>query len=195
MNLTTIMAAGKRSCGVIKMIKKDYNDFVNEMLEGVVFLSDEDIAKDTRAYKISISMAGKSRPHVSKVHKGKIISNEMKNHLRKMNKGKSPSNKGISKYKDEELNIIAKKYKSKVDFRKNDKLAWQASIRKGKTFYNTICKHMKRLTAEKWTKQTLIKFVKQKKFKTRTEFNKKASGAYSAAWKMKLLDELFPKKK
>jgi predicted RNA-binding protein YlxR (DUF448 family) len=91
-----------------------------------------------------------------------------------------------------ELRRRAKKFKTRGEFVKKDKTAYQQAWKMG--VLDDVCKHMKRLTAEKWTKENLIKFVKQKKFKTRTEFNKKASGAYTAAWKMKLLDKLFPKK-
>lgn len=233
MNLTITMAAGKRSCVVIKMIKKDYNDFINEMLEGVVFLSDEEIARDTKNYKIKMAQIGIKKP---------------KDRVEKMRKSLTGRTWNSNlKYTDEELAAIAKKYNRRQDFKKNDVNAAMAARSRGRDFYNSICshmtggkrvygtytiaelrkrakkfktrgefaakdkagyvqsrkmnvlddvcKHMKRLSAEKWTKESLVKFVKQKKFKTRTEFKKKASGAYSAAWKMKLLDKLFPKKK
>ena len=232
MSQITIMPAGKSSCEATKMIKKDYNDFVNEMLEGVIFFSDEEIARDTKNYKIKMAQIGieKSKESIEKMRKsltGRTWNSDLK-------------------YTDEELADIAKKYNRRQDFRKNDRNAYKAAYSRGKDFYNTICshmtagrrvygtytitelrnrakkfktrsefvkndktayhqchkmgilddvcKHMKRIHAEKWTKESLIKFVKQKKFKTRTEFNKKASGAYTAAWKMKLLDKLFPKK-
>lgn len=40
----------------------------------------------------------------------------------------------------------------------------------------------------KWTEEKL--FVEAKKYQTRTEFNRKSSGAYSAAWKLGLLDKV-----
>lgn len=253
MSLTTIMPAGKSSCEVTKMIEKDYNDFVNEMLEDVVFLSDEEIDIDTRKYKLAEAArnthTGRKRSaetcqRISKSQKGKKANKERIEKMRKSLTGK-PWNSDL-KYTDEELAAIAKKYNRRQDFLKKDRNAAKAARCRGRDFYNSICshmtggkrvygtytiaelrkrakkfktrsefvkkdtsayhqsrkmgvlddvcKHMKRVVAEKWTKESLIKFVKQKKFKTRTEFNKKASGAYTAAWKMKLLDKLFPKK-
>ncbi len=104
------MAAGKRSCGVIKMIEKDYNDFVNEMLEGVVFLSDEEITIDTRKYKLAEAArnthtgrkrSAETRQRISKSQKGKKISKESIEKMRKSLTGRT-WNSDV-KYTDQEL--------------------------------------------------------------------------------------------
>lgn len=193
MNLTITMAAGKRSCGVTKMIEKDYNDFVNEMLEGVVFLSDEEIARDTTSYKLSIIHKGKNvseetRKKLSKINKGKKISLEVRNKMSDSHKGKQINTN--KKYTKNKLKNIAKKYNRRSDFSKNDKSAYNAAIAYGKDFYNNICSHMTdgRRVYGTYTIAELRK--RAKKFKMRGEFFKKDKTAYQQAWKMGILDEV-----
>lgn len=217
--------------GESKMVReKDFNEYVDDMLADIEFISDEQLRKDTKNWKIGIAQ------------KGKIIPKESIEKMRKSLTGK-PWNSDL-KYTDEELIDIAKKYNRRQDFKNNDRNAMKAARGRGKDFYINICSHMtdgrrpygtytiaelrkrakkfktrgefakkdksgyaqahkmgvledvcthmKRLVAEKWTEESLIEFVKKKNIKTRTQFNKEASGAYTAAWKMKLLNKLFP---
>ena len=225
--------SGINNSEVIKMVKeKDFNERIEEMLADVEFISDEQLNRDTKNWKIGVAQ------------KGKIIPKESIEKMRKSLTGK-PWNSDL-KYTDEELIDIAKKYNRRQDFKNNDRNAYKAVSSRGKDFFNKVCahmvggkrvygtytieelkkrakkfksrgdfvkgdkaayhqarkmnildevcKHMKRLVAEKWTEKSLIAFIKKKKIKTRTQFNKEASGAYTAAWKMKILDKLFPKK-
>jgi hypothetical protein len=111
------------------MIEKDYNDFVNEMLEGVVFLSDEQLRKDTTNWKRSAANKGKkynqeTRRKLSKALKGK---KQTKNHinnvrLSKLNKpltekhkrAISSAKKGISTITESQRVQISKRHKGKV---------------------------------------------------------------------------------
>jgi len=86
------------------------------------------------------------------------------------------------------------KYKTRLEFQKGSKNAYQSSLRNG--WLDDICGHMEILRKpnghwdikENCNKESL-------KYKTRTEFRKGTSRAYGSSRKNGWLDEFFPKTK
>ena len=83
------------------------------------------------------------------------------------------------------LRTEAVQYSSRNAFNKGSRKAYKAAWRMG--VLNEICQHMTRpQPVNKWTLEALK--IEASKFQTRTEFAKKASGAYTAALKMDCID-------
>lgn len=82
----------------------------------------------------------------------------------------------------------AAKYKTRSQFKRQSKSAYNMAHRKG--YLDAICGHMVpgRKGLKKWTKQKCAKEAKL--FKSRTEFQKRATGAYKAAYRNGWLDEI-----
>jgi hypothetical protein len=80
---------------------------------------------------------------------------------------------------DDELIEIAKKYKTKVDFKNNNPNAYKTAWSRGLTFFNKICSHMKKNSNKPYTKQELRD--EAKKYINKKQFRKKSAGAYIAA--------------
>lgn len=80
----------------------------------------------------------------------------------------------------------AKKYQTRTEWQKQSP-SYQTALKNG--WLNECCKHM--YTPKpynfKWSLDNCIK--EAKKYKTRTEFNKKSSGAYDAALRNKWLNK------
>ena len=81
----------------------------------------------------------------------------------------------------------ALKYKTKNEFKEGNSSAYKAALRNG---WGEICSHMIELTKPKsyWTKDKCKK--EALKYKTKNEFQKGNSSAYSAAWKNEWLDDI-----
>jgi hypothetical protein len=99
--------------------------------------------------------------------------------------------KKLNKFSEKDLIAIAKKYKNKMTFYKEDTNAYTQSKRKGDEFFNKITSHMKSQKTY-WTDDMLEK--EGKKYKTRNEFAKGSPSAYTTSRNRKLLDKIFPKK-
>jgi hypothetical protein len=88
-------------------------------------------------------------------------------------------------YSDEELKDIASKYRTKTDFQRLNRNAYQASIRRGKEFHNFITSHMVnepiRLTNIKYSDKELEEAAK--KYDTKGDFIKGDFHKYHASKK------------
>ena len=81
---------------------------------------------------------------------------------------------------EESLRAEALKYNSKSEFGKSNKSAYNAALRKGQEFFNSICSHMEQLrtthTEESLREEAL-------KYNSKSEFERANDGAYQAAKK------------
>jgi hypothetical protein len=82
----------------------------------------------------------------------------------------------------------AAKYSTRSDFARNARSAYYAALRKG--FLRSVCAHMSlaQTPANFWTKKRCAE--EALKFRTRSEFNKKAKGCYSAAYRNRWLNDI-----
>lgn len=97
----------------------------------------------------------------------------------------------FEKWYKESLKIEAKKYKTKVEFRNKNSKAYRTALRIDKIkpgFFNEITKHMEILRQKKWNYENLLYLAK--KFKSRNEFYKNVQGAYKAAHKLGIMDDI-----
>jgi len=87
---------------------------------------------------------------------------------------------------------IALKFKSRSEFIKKAKGAYESSSRNG--WLSSICSHMTRLKSPPgyWTLNILLEISKE--FSTLLEFRKKYNGGYQAALKHGWINEIFPPK-
>lgn len=93
-------------------------------------------------------------------------------------------------YTIEELHKRAKKFKSRAEFSKLDNAAYVKACRMN--VLDDVCKHMKK--SSKWNEKNLKQLIKNKKINTKRQFRIEEPNACRAAYSMKLLDKLFPKK-
>jgi len=82
---------------------------------------------------------------------------------------------GLKYWSDEELDKIAKQYKTRQEFVDNDPMAYQAAKRRGDEFYNSITDHMGYQRIQ-WTEDLLRK--ESMKYKSKNEFAKSSPSAY-----------------
>ena len=75
--------------------------------------------------------------YVKALKKGKEFFDSITTHMVKP--------RSVNPYSDQELEDIAKKYKTKKDFQKHDNGAYQVALRRGKDFWNKITSHMEHL--------------------------------------------------
>src|ERR1700687_181045 len=89
----------------------------------------------------------------------------------------------------------AKKYNSKIEFQKKNHGAYESARIKG--ILNEICSHMiptsilraaPRPNSRKWTKENLFRLAHE--YSTRSKFKADNSGAYKAAVKLGILNEI-----
>ena len=82
----------------------------------------------------------------------------------------------------------AKKYKSRSEFGKNSGTAYTVAVRK--KWLDEICSHMEEIKKPSgyWTKEKL--WEETRRYDSRSLFRKNSSGAYYAASKRDLLDEI-----
>ena len=82
----------------------------------------------------------------------------------------------------------AKKYKTRTEYYKNCRGAYNAAQRNG--WLDECCSHMKCIRKPKayWTKEKCHE--EAKKYKTRSEFHKYAHNAYDSAWQNVWLDDI-----
>lgn len=92
------------------------------------------------------------------------------------------------KWDEETCTQEALKYKSKVEFQKKSPSAYV--IATTYDWFNKITEHMKRPENSNkiWFKENCK--IEALKYNTRKEFNKKASGAYNVACKLKIIDDI-----
>jgi len=98
-----------------------------------------------------------------------------------------------SKYSNEELFAEANKYATRDEMKKGSDLMYQALQRRGlldKAFENHPNKGLKKSPNGYWQDKTNI-LKEAKKYKTRTEFQKHAAGAWDAAHKNGWLEECY----
>lgn len=95
--------------------------------------------------------------------------------------------KQINKWDSAKLLKEAKKYRTKTEFRQEASGAYSGAIRRG--ILEEVTSHMKQIRRPNgyWSKSRLKK--EAKKYRTKKEFRKKASGAYSEAYKSGWIDE------
>jgi len=98
----------------------------------------------------------------------------------------------IRKYTYEYLKDSAKKYKSKSEWCRAERCAYNAALHK--PFYCEITSHMKQnkrggTKPVKWTKDVVLKLIK--KCSSRTEFQRKYKTAYVTAQRKGFLYELY----
>lgn len=87
------------------------------------------------------------------------------------------------KYSDDELRDIAKKYKSKTEWRKNDSGSYAVvHKRKNKTFMDDITSHMVRPKLDRAYTDEQLRDIASK-YKTKKDWRKNEEGAYVVAWK------------
>ena len=92
-----------------------------------------------------------------------------------------------SKWRIEKIKEESKKYKSRSEFWANSKKAYSAAYRL--KILDEVCSHMKGVKQKNyWTKERCMEFAKQ--FKYRSQFLKSKGGAYKAAYRLKILDEV-----
>jgi hypothetical protein len=89
------------------------------------------------------------------------------------------------KWTFEELQEEASKYKSRLEFQKNSRGAYQAAYER--KILDPICSHMVDIY-HYWTNEELAQ--EAKKYKTRGEFQKYSRGAYKASHRRKILDKI-----
>ncbi|HEY5235474.1 MAG TPA: hypothetical protein VIJ14_04790, partial [Rhabdochlamydiaceae bacterium] len=99
----------------------------------------------------------------------------------------SGKNSPVLKWPLEKIKIEALKYKSKKEFRKQNFKAWKAAYRSDN--YEDICSHMARLWEPKWNTVEKIK-LEADKYTTKTAFAFGSAGAYRAALRLEILDEI-----
>jgi hypothetical protein len=85
---------------------------------------------------------------------------------------------------------IASKYKTRSDFKKNDKNAYQAAQKYG--WLKDVTKHMEYVDTTIWTYEKTKEFAKQ--FKSRAHLKYASHAAYDRARTQGWLDEFFPVK-
>jgi hypothetical protein len=99
---------------------------------------------------------------------------------------KSGTNSPFYKWTDEELEKIALKYKSRVDFSEFNCKVYRAAYKRG--ILDKICSHMGEPVTKSWEYGDLVK--EALKHITRVDFQRNGSGAYQAANKRGILDQL-----
>ena len=92
----------------------------------------------------------------------------------------------------EKVRTAALKYKTRMEFRKENAGAYDAALRKG--WLSEVTSHMPENVSVKWDTIDKVKVISSK-YETRNEFRIKATGAYQSALKHGWMDILFPKTK
>jgi hypothetical protein len=93
---------------------------------------------------------------------------------------------------EEEIRQAAAKYTTRVDFINGDNKMYSAAVYRG--ILEDVCSHMTppRTVGKKKPKWSLEKVMEcAKECKTRIEFSKRFKGAYMAAYRLNILDEVF----
>jgi len=88
----------------------------------------------------------------------------------------------LNYWTEEILRNEALKYQTKVEFKKNNRKAYDAAIGKNKNFWNEITSHMDSSHYTKWTKELLIQ--EALKYDNISDFHSKSKGGYQAAKKI-----------
>lgn len=140
--------------------------------------TDEDLAELASRYSDITQFKKEQRQPYFAIHRrGKF--DEMCSHLKRNIR---------EAYTDEELKDIASKYKTKTEFSKNDGAAYQAAHKHG--ILDEICSHMEELHRPKWFYSKGYCHVVALQYKTRGEFQKGSSYAYSRAFNEGWLDDI-----
>jgi hypothetical protein len=149
--------------------------------------TDEYLTSVAKKYKSLKEFREKEKNAYNRAFKrGKEFLNKICKH---MHRNKRVSNS----YTIQELINRASKFKTRGDFAKGDTAAYIKACKM--KVLDKVCKHMKKIYVDDWNEISLKKVIKNKNIKSRTNFIKVLPTAYKAAWRLKLLDKLFPKKK
>ena len=98
-----------------------------------------------------------------------------------------PSRKIRDYWTFERCQKVASKYKSKIEFKKNDGSAYSTAVRNG--WIEQICTHMVRPVPKvKWTYENLVEEAKM--YKTKKDFKSFSHSAYVTAIRNGILDEI-----
>lgn len=90
------------------------------------------------------------------------------------------------KWNYENILNVARKYKTKLDFRQNEKLAYGAALDHG--YIEKITDVLNWSKPNSWTKENIAKVAKQ--YETKVDFVSAEPSAYQIAWRNKWLDDV-----
>jgi len=121
------------------LIKQTLHSYILETRKPKGFWDNEDnLAKAALDYdNLTKFQQGNQTAYIKAKKKGKDFFDSITTHMVKP--------RSVNPYTDQELEDIAKKYKTKKEFDKYDSGAYQVAIRRGKELWNRITSHMEHL--------------------------------------------------
>jgi hypothetical protein len=167
-------------------LKREISDKICSHMEYLHhYWTNEELAEEALKYKTKSEFKNNNPSAYGTAHKRKI-SDKICKHMPKEARRHGADNPAF-KWTHEKLKAEALKYKTRSEFQKNSKGAYQSAF--SKHVLDEICSHME-ILHQSWSEERLVQ--EALRYKTRGEFQNESHNAYMSACRKGILDKICP---